>query len=184
MSEFTKTYKKMNLIEKSEDLSLGERIKSYLHKLGISGAGPIPNSLLSKQDLEPNVNITRLDREWFVNATKSQDIGNFAVWYYDPEGERKCAVFGNMTDAEAYASIVDSLGYKNVSIMKGQVEETDTKLKEAEKEAQEAESKKEVKSITERIKNIQLKRQKAVLNIRGVNKSFKQKWSEIVDSSK
>ncbi len=168
-----------------DDSTFDEKIKTYLHKLGIAGAGPIPNSLLSKQDLVgPKIDITRLDREWFVNSEKSQDINNFAVWYYDSEGARKCAVFGSSVDAEAYARIVEALGYKDVSIMKGQVEVTDKKLEEAQKEAEEAENKKEVKSITERIKNIQLKRQKAILNIRGLTKSFKQKWSEIVESSK
>jgi hypothetical protein len=166
MSDFTEFFKSMNLVEKSEDLVSKDRIKAYLEKLGISGAGPIPNSLLSRQDLEGT------EREYFESATKSQDIGNFAVWYYDSEGARKCAVFGNMIDAQAYADIVDSLGYKDVSIMKGQLEE-------AKEDAKDADTKQEVKSIVERIKNIQIKRQKMALNTRGAQKSFKQKWSEL-----
>ena len=47
-------------------------------------------------------------------AQKSQDIGNFAVWYYDKGGARKCAVFGNSIDAIAYARIVDVMGFKRI----------------------------------------------------------------------
>jgi hypothetical protein len=163
-----------------DDSTFDEKIKMYMQKLGITGAGPVPNSLLSEQDLAgPKIDITRLDRKFYVNAVKSMDINNFAVWYYDDSGARKCAVFGNAIDAEAYASIVDALGYKDVKIMKGQVEQTGKELNQAAEKAETATGK-EVKNLVERIKNIQQKRQKAVIRTRGTKKSFKEGWKEIV----
>jgi hypothetical protein len=154
--------------------TFGEKIKMYMHKLGIAGAGPIPTSLLAEQDLE--------GREKSIE--KGTDLNNFAVWYYDPSGARKCAVFGHLIDADAYARIVESLGYKNVQIMKGQVEQTGKELKEAAEDAEDAKET-ETKSLVNRIKNIQLKRQNAIMRARGTetNKSFKQAWNEAVGRS-
>ncbi len=89
-----------------------EKMKYYMRKLNISEAGPIPNSLLSRQDLAPT------DRTEKTIA----DHANYAVWYYDNSGAQKCSVYGNLIDATAYANLVDMMGYKNVEIVKGQME--------------------------------------------------------------
>ena len=183
------------------------KIKMYMQKLGISEAGPIPNTLLSRQDLErenqttiaarmemtDQVSLKAREDLWIwrqgdnvggeevqwagEEAQKTQDIGNFAVWYYDKSGARKCAVFGNSRDAIAYANIVDSMGYKAVKILKGQIEKQDEELENIAEQAEEVETKKEAKDLVSRIKNIQVKRQKTVLSMRDANKSFKDIWS-------
>lgn len=160
-----------------DDDSFDEKVKMYMQKLGIAGAGPIPNSLLAEQDLE---GARKFDGGGYETTEKSQDIQSFAVWYYDESGARKCAVFNNVVDAEAYAGIVDAMGYKDIKIVKGQMEQTQKELDTAAKEAEEA-GEDEVKSLVNRIKNIQIKRQSATINQRGAEsqKSFKQKWTEI-----
>ncbi len=156
-----------------DDETFDEKIKMYMQKLGIQGAGPVPNSLLAAQDLERTTK----------SIEKTGDLQNFAVWYYDESGARKCAVFGNYTDANAYAGIVDAMGYKDIKIMKGTVEETKKDLIEAAESAEDAYGS-EKTDLIGRIKNIQVKRQGAIINQRGpeAEKSFKQKWTEISKS--
>jgi len=154
-----------------DDDSFEEKIKYYMQKLGIAGAGAVPNSLLAAQDLE----------ETRKSINKTTDIGNFAVWYYDQTGARKCAVFGNVIDAEAYAFMVDSMGFEDVKIVKGQVEQTGKELKEAAEEAEEAETS-EKKSLVENITAVQVKRQRATLAARSnaqTAKTFKDQWSHL-----
>lgn len=174
-----------------DENAVGEKMKFYMQKLGIAVAGPVPNSLLARQDLEPT---SKKEDLWLWNQgdehggqevseksiKKGTDIDNFAVWYYDDSGARKCAVFGTYIDANAYAKLVDALGYQDISINKGTVESTQKDLIEAAEDAKDAKET-ETKSLISRIKNIQLKRQNATINARGADtkKSFKQKWSEI-----
>lgn len=180
-----------------EDSTFEEKMKMYMEKLGIAGAGSIPNSLLADQDLE---GVTKREDLWlwrqgeeqggqevnfdsqkFMNFAKTFDLNNFAVWYYDDFGARKCAVFGNAIDAMAYAKLVDAMGFKDIQILKGQFEQTGKELKEAAEDAEDAEGKNETKSLVERIKGIQLKRQKTVLSMRGADtqKSFRQTWGDL-----
>lgn len=161
----TKSY----LMEKSADgMSDEERIKYYMQKLGIAGAGPVPNSLLAMQDLETSK---------FIKGT---DQNSFAVWYYDKFGSQKCAVFGSIIDAEAYANLVTTMGFNDVKIMKGQVENTGQQLKEAAEDAEDAETS-EKKTLVQNIKAIQVRRQKATLaaRVKETTKSFKQAWSNL-----
>jgi hypothetical protein len=174
-----------------DDETFEEKMKFYMQKLGLQGAGPVPNSLLARQDLE---GVKAIEDLWMwrqgdiaggqevseKSFKKVGDIQNFAVWYYDASGARKCAVFGNYTDANAYAMIVETMGYKDVSINKGTVESTQKDLIEAAADAKEADET-EKNSLINRIKGIQLKRQNSTINARGAEskKSFREKWGEI-----
>ncbi len=266
----------MKSIDKSmSDDDFANKIKYYMQKLGIAEAGPIPNTLLSRQDLEgetrkslkkgmsqeevlvehyKGLSITQLNeggfggpyrpidafyvvphpeagefsslrdaRTWIDNLAKKTtksfkdfwkdashdqadrdeareakrlreeearrqvttaknytDLNDFAVWYYDSNGAQRCAIFGNHIDAEAYASIVEAMGYKDIKIMKGQVEQTGKQLQTAAAKAEDVETEEEKKSLVDNIKAIQLKRQKATLQVRqnGTKKSFKQYWKD------
>lgn len=145
-----------------DDVGFEEKIKYYMEKLGIAGAGPIPNSLLAEQDLEGETLTGKMIQK------SSLDFNNFAVWYYDPSGAQKCAVFGNYTDAEAYAQILDAMEFKDIKIMKTGTEETEMEPKEK-------------NSLVENIKANQIRRQKASMRDRAKNttKSFKQVWNSI-----
>lgn len=154
-----------------DNMTFDEKIKMYMGKLGISAAGPIPRSLLAAQDLEGTT------RKGYA-LRKSTDLANFAVWYYDKYGSQKCSVYNNMIDAEAYARILEVLGFQDIKIMKGVVEQTGKQLTRIAIKAEDAETS-EKKSLTENIKAIQLRRQKATLEARGVGKSFSQGWKEM-----
>ncbi len=94
------------------EAEFAEKMKFYMRKLNISEAGPVPNSLLARQDL---AGVDRTEKTLVDHAS-------FSVWYYDSVGAQKCAVFGNLLDAEAYAALVDTMGFKNVEVIKGQME--------------------------------------------------------------
>lgn len=133
--------------------SFKDKIKFYMQKLGIAGAGPVPNSLMASQDLEPTTE---------KSIQKSTDIQNFSVWYYDKSGAQKCAVFNNITDAEAFAKLVEVMGFNNIQIMKGIDEPT--------------------KDLVDSIKQIQVRRQQAEVNSRTQStKSFKNFWAKLIN---
>lgn len=246
-----------------------EKMDEYMRKLGISGAGPVPNSLLARQNLEGRVEdvVTEermneddrvlaghsileflettksmtakywykayefdgslcqkgdnLDQMAFDQAMgkldmnmrvariecgnnegmkqtvtksgdtekksmkKSTDAQNFAVWYYDRNGAQKCAVFQTEIDAQAYMKLVTSLfgGGKDAKIVKSEVEETKKDLIDASMDATEADGKKEKTELVDRIKAIQIERQKATIRARerageATGKSFKQGWQD------
>jgi hypothetical protein len=52
------------------------------------------------------------------SQTEKSDLRSFSVWYYDDEGARKCSVFADLIEAEAFGRIVTTLGFKDVSIVK------------------------------------------------------------------
>lgn len=177
-------------MEKSEGMTAGERIKYYMQKLGISAAGPVPNSLLSMQDLEPRTKtedlyLWRQDKQTGGQeveekmAKSGTDLFSFAVWYYDKFGAQKCAVFNNVIDAEAFANLVEAMGFNDVKIMKGQIEQTGKQLQRLAAKAEDAETNEE-KSLIQRIKNVQIKRQKATLAARAKEtpESFKSFWQK------
>lgn len=142
----TEAYKSM------DEKSFGEKIKLYMEKLGISAAGPVPNSLLAAQDLEGDTTEKSIK--------KSTDMSNFSVWYYDKTGARKCAVFPDIIDAKAFAVLVDGMGFTNVQI-----------LKSGDQPAE--------KTLVDNIQDIQIKRQQADLNARQKTtiKSFRNFWT-------
>lgn len=116
--------------------------------------------------------------------TKSE--GTFSVWYYDKTGARRCAVMPNILEAQGFVSDLMSMGYKKKDvevIIKGQVEQTGKKLDELADKAEDADTKEEVKSLVNRIKATQIRRQKATIKERSQdedtkNKSFKDVWNK------
>lgn len=148
------------------------KMDEYMHKLGISGAGPVPESLLARQDLEDE-------------ALKFQKMeGTFAVWYYDRVGARKCAVFPDMKSAEAFCSLINKLGYRKVELMiKDRFDDAGKRLSDAVDEADMVTTGAQAEDLATRIKNIQIARQKGNISARAkegdaVGKTFKQVWNE------
>ncbi len=128
-----------------------------------------------------------VDESMISKSMEKGSVGTYSVWYYDKTGAQKCAVFNNVTDSGAFVRDLVSMGYKQSEIKivtKGQVEQTGKELKEASNEAEEADTKTEVKSVVDNIKAIQLKRQNATIEARqkseGLkNKSFKDIWNKL-----
>jgi len=131
-----------------------------MQKLGIAGAGSVPNSLLADQDLEGE---TRKSR------TEKTDLRSFSVWYYDDEGARKCAVFADLIEAEAFGRIVTTLGFKDVEILKA------NEVQDLEDYAN--------GDLIDNIKVAQIKRQKATILQREkeTTKSFKDTWNQLTN---
>lgn len=142
-------------------------IKMKQKSVGTDFAGKVPSSLLARQDLETTKSCT------------------FAIWYYDKCGNRLCAVFNNAIDSEAFIRDLMSMGYqeKDIAIMtKGVVEQTGKKLKDEAEKAKDADTKTEVKSVIDTIKEVQLRRQTATIQARDKavgkdRKSFKDVWN-------
>lgn len=162
------SFKSMN-----ED-DFAEKVRTYLHKLGIADAGPVPNSLLSRQDLEPE---TRKGMVAYMRKSVEKSVPDtYAVWYYDREGAQKCATYNNLQEAEAFARVIEDIGFKNIKILtKGQVETTGKQLERAAAKAEDAETD-EKKSIVENIKAIQIRRQKATIEARKSHPPFSSFW--------
>lgn len=116
------------------DEDFSKEVDSYMQKLGIAAAGPVPNSLLARQDLAEE-----------------------GIW-------------DGLDTSKSFKGTWASLG-------KGPVEQTGKQLKEAANEAEDVTTKKEVIELADRIKNIQIKRQKATLAAR--EKSFKDFYKSI-----
>lgn len=133
------------------DDDFDDTMKMYMRKLGISAAGPVPNSLLADQDLSG---------ETMKSVFAKSDLMSFSVWYYDPLNARKCAVFNNIIDAEAFARVVEQMGFKDISIVKAAPETP-------------ADG-----NLIQNIKNAQIKRQKATIIARdeSASKSFIDFW--------
>lgn len=205
----------------ADDPDFIKEVDLFMEKLGIAGAGPVPNSLLSRQDLERETvkfskhirhegdkwnlysrktgklissHSTRegaVKQEEAIEANKVQKDGSasFSVWYSDDDGNNKCEVYNNMIDAEASADQLKELGYKNVYIHssqdeteKGRVESTGKQLNNAVRAAKQVDDSEDAETIADRIKNIQLRRQKATIAARSkesVGKSFKDVWSRL-----
>jgi hypothetical protein len=159
-----------------DDSSFAEKMQFYLEKLGIGSAGAVPNSLLADQDLEPETRKGMATMVRKTEAVQGTDLDSFSVWYYDKHGAQMCAVFGSIIDAEAFANIVDVAGYKNVKILKGQVEQTGKELVRVAAKAEDARPGQQ-DNLINRIKNIQIKRQKATIDARDTSeKSFNREW--------
>lgn len=100
------------------DPAFGKEVETFMRTLGISGAGPVPVSLMSAQDLE---GATRASKAMFAkNAIKKDGSSSLSVWYHDDYGNRKCEVHGNIVDAEAAVKRFKELGYKDVYVVSSQ----------------------------------------------------------------
>lgn len=159
-------------------------VSNFMEKLGISGAGPVPNSLLARQDLEGDVTKSRKSmatknkgatEKATGDSMYNQMISNARIMARNGMGaedvaKKLWAAAGGKTNfAEVRSVIYEVFG-------KGQVEETGKELVEAKKDAKEVETKSERNELVENIKNIQERRQKATIQARSKEqtKSFKE----------
>lgn len=160
-----------------------KEVDMFLGKLGISGAGPVPNSLLARQDLDG----TRKSR--FEKSVETVEKASSKCWVVRCDGMEQ-GRFDNKTDAEkcldmyrssgTYAVLVEESVVSETS--KGAVETTGKQLTRVTEAAKKADTDAESETLVGRIKNIQLKRQKATIFEREkeeTTKTFKEVWKGI-----
>lgn len=114
------TFKSMN------DDDFMKEVEVMLRKLGISGAGAVPNSLLSMQDLEPREKFQKdekpdEDSEGYQGQPRDsrKNMGLWVCWL-DSKGNEQTREFLYQADAEAYARLITAMdfGYTDISIQK------------------------------------------------------------------
>lgn len=99
------------------DPGFSKEVEQFMRTLGISGAGPVPHSLMARQDLESGRTTKTME---FAKKRITKDGSNtLSVWYHDNYGNRKCEVFANIVDAEASVKRLTEMGYKDVYIVTG-----------------------------------------------------------------
>ncbi len=145
-----------------------EMAKSELQKaIDISSAGKIPNSLLSRQDLEKETTkaikkIENIMYKGFKIEIHYLFTGEVLVFCLDD-------VFNNLNEAK---QMIDRF------ILNKSVASTTKDLNETTKDAKEVDTETEKSDVIQNIKNIQLKRQKEIINERDTSaKSFKDGWN-------
>lgn len=127
------------------DPSFVKELDVFLHKLGIAGAGPVPNSLLARQDLEGTEK---------VQKTLTKDCDEHLQELLDEAKDE-----AHELDEKVHAA-------EGETTTKGPVETTT----------------RELHNIVDKIKDIQVRRQKATIAERSkesTGKSFKQVWSTL-----
>lgn len=110
------TYKSM------DESAFLKEVDLFLQKLGIAGAGPIPNSLLARQDLEPNSTSKAEEPQFIKNLRRLQkrEGGGVCVYYTDKTGNKQEKIFDKLVDAEAYArDLAEVQGFNNIIVNKG-----------------------------------------------------------------
>lgn len=160
-------FKSMN----SQDPNFIKEVDVFLHKLGIGGAGPVPNSLLAEQDLDGHT-----EKSFSKSAPKKEDVekatGKFEC--------KRCGYISNIKLGNC-PQCSSSDGW----IKKGAVETTGKQL---ERVAEASKSDPEdSESLVARMKNIQVRRQKATIAERSKNMSgqkFKDVWGNIGKAQK
>lgn len=101
------------------DPNFGKEVDEFMRTLGIGEAGPVPNSLLSRQDLEGNR--TTKNKKSIEKSQVSKDgSASLSVWYDAGDGSRKCEVYMNVVDAEAAVKRFKEMGYENVYVVSSQ----------------------------------------------------------------
>ena len=184
----------------TEDMEYKAQLEEYMRKLGIEGAGPVPNSLLARQDLEPNKaekcncgKCADCMTQTFKAAFEGTDMPELVVAevfeghniligpeLIDSDGHRiGCwVVMGHDGEWQTFFTIEDAREFVG-SVFKASVEQTGKELDEAAEEAKHVDI--ATDSIVENIKNIQIKRQKATIAARekeqgDTKKSFRDGW--------
>lgn len=101
-----------------DDPNFGKEVETFMRTLGIGEAGPVPSSLMARQDLEGP---SRASKAMFAkNAVKKDGSSSLSVWYDAGDNSPKCEVYGNVIDAEAAVKRLKELGYENVRIVSSQ----------------------------------------------------------------
>lgn len=98
------------------DPAFGKEIETFMRTLGIGEAGPVPHSLLSRQDLERST-----EKNVVMKSKVAKDgSSSLSVWYDAGDNSPKCEVYMNIIDAEAAVKRLVEMGYENVRIVSSQ----------------------------------------------------------------
>lgn len=146
--------------------SLIEKARKELVKMGIADAGGVPNSLLARQDLEG----TKVDK----------DFATFAV--VDDSGKEVATYTSRKEADDAVRAMANRNDHKYKVVEKSESDEAkadDPSLYQLKDDARDANTEDEKEEVTDKIKETQIKRQKATLKDRGVVKSFKDFWKTV-----
>lgn len=154
-----------------------KEVDIFLGKLGISGAGPVPSSLLAGQDLEGSTRKSTFSKAatkcWVVRCNGADSR------FYDKKEAMEC--LETVRASGTYAVLVEETVMSETE--KGAIETTGKQLDRAVDAAKKADTPKETETLVDRIKNIQIRRQKATTIAREreetTGKTFKQVWKGI-----
>ena len=170
-----------------------EMAKAELKKaIDITEAGKIPTSLLARQDLKGDKETTsksedksytisieyrhKEDSEWStkdyeVEARSDDEAKKMAISMWEKE-------FNPPSNSPTISEQCYVIRSEGVNIKKGAIEQTGKKLEDAAEKAEEVEGTTEKEDLVRNIKNIQLKRQNAILEARKGG-SFKDVWGKL-----
>lgn len=159
-----------------------KEIDFFLQKLGIGGAGPVPNSLLAEQDLEgrseksfsktdymKKETIKKAGDKCYVIRCNGNEWGRYGV---KKEAEEALAY---LTNQGTYAVLIEESVVSSTE--KGAVETTGKQLEQVTEAAKAEDADSE--TLIDRMKNIQQKRQKATIAERSKTmkgQDFKSVW--------
>lgn len=168
-----------------------EKMREYMHKLGITGAGPVPNSLLARQDLENGTKKGRsgsAEQSWPLNTNDNKSMVDDTQGKKDETAKSAAVCFACNRAFELLADryVCPNCGSDSISTgggrmtvaAKGQVEETKKDLIEMADNSTDMSK----TDLAANIKAVQLRRQKATISARAregdaVGKTFKQGWA-------
>lgn len=170
-----------------------KELDEFMRTLGIEGAGAIPESLMARQDLEGKTTKfakTRNFKEYW------KDCADRALALLDEVKEEVIDIDSQVHEKNVVSQTCTSCGsdynYNNelttppkcpyCGVSKGVIEQTGKKLDTALKDAADADTRAERKSVVDTIKEVQLRRQKATIAERSkeaAGKNFKQVWGGI-----
>lgn len=102
-----------------DDPRFSKEVEQFMRTLGISGAGPLPQSLMARQDLERG-RTTKKTMEFAKKRVTKDGSSSLSVWYDAGDNSPKCEVHGNVVDAEAAVKRLKELGYQNIRIVSSQ----------------------------------------------------------------
>lgn len=161
-----------------------KEIDLFIRKLGISGAGPVPHSLLARQDLEGSTtksfkgfykSLNKAADKWWVVRYSDAVNPNMPVSQRFPTKAEAVNWMDGLTSQGIFSVLIEE-EVVSTSAEKGVLETTGKQLNNVVQAAKGADTEQEKQSLAERIKNIQVKRQKATIAAR---KSFKDVWRSL-----
>jgi hypothetical protein len=184
-----------------------KELDEFMRTLGIECAGSVPKTLLARQDLdETKKAMTAEIADEKEGEEHYRDLADkFDEMADDEAGHKKELESMGKANPQLVALVraLKAKGYLRMSILaelegdykgadiraaidevfgKGAVEQTGKKLDEALKDAPDADTRLERKSLVDNIKNIQIKRQEATITARQgemKGKSFKEVWGAV-----
>lgn len=181
--------------------------------LNTAAAGPVPNSLLARQDLdddttekamcpgcglEPGIYLVRFDGVNHIvvksedacsscgnDMIKSTETNKIDAQIKDQQQLMANAKrIGDFEMVSEHQERIEQLQAKKNEMTKGAIEQTGKKLDIIEQKAQDADTTETKDELVDKLKSTQLKRQKAIINARkSMNTSFKKHWADINKTS-